>query len=144
MNFIGDFFHYGFWGMAIVELGQFGLVGNALFSVFALLLKGKHSRLRTLLLMTPLAATPSFILMLITLNSRERSHPIGGPVAIILFIWLCYFIFIPQGLFHLIRAKGFGAKPIFLWRLALTAIFCVALAVVHIIIGQGVLGITPD
>ncbi|HYA48104.1 MAG TPA: hypothetical protein VEG35_00270 [Burkholderiales bacterium] len=146
MTFLADLFHYGFWGMAVVEFGKFGILGNAICSLFIAFFGEDKSTIKTLLAGTAAASCLSSALLLI--HAEAGSGPVRLSLAIIVFIWLWYFIFIPQSVILSINRKLVKTGAL-RWRMiALRIVFTVVLpcllAFLHAVVGQNVFGITPD
>lgn len=148
MTFLGEFFHYGFWGMALVEFGKFGLFGNALYSLFIILYREEKNRIKTILAGTAVASCLASALMLTYIYRQVASGPVRLSLVILTFIWLSYFIFIPQMIIFLINKKrlkaGVKLQKITVSRVVLTLALTFGLIMIHIIIGLYVFRITPD
>jgi len=151
MNFIREFCQIGFLGVALLVLVPFGLLGNVICSILALILKEKKPRLRSIVIGALLAAAPASALMFIH-TIYIPSHPEGGiglsyviPVVIIEYFWLCYFVFVPQWLFLVMAKKiHFSDRTIIAWRLGLTALLALVLGFAHAFIGHSILGLPSD
>lgn len=150
MTFISDLFHYGFWGMALVAFGKFGIVGNVVYSLFVFFYKEERNDPKTILMGTPVASCLASALMLISIYADGGQDPIKLSVVIIVFIWLYYFILIPQIAIFLINKRlrqtaAIHKRTISLaLRAALTLVLPFGLAIIHIVVGQFIFGITPD
>lgn len=148
MTFLGEFFHYGFWGMALVEFGKFGLFGSALYSLFIILHREEKNNVRMILGGTAVASCLASVLMLTYIYTQIASGPVRLSLVMLTFIWLSYFIFIPQMIIFLINKNrlkaGVKLQKIAISRVMLTLALTSGLIMIHAIIGQYVFRITPD
>jgi hypothetical protein len=143
----GGFFHYGFWGMALVEYLKYCLIGNAVYTLLIFLRNEIGNTLKKIALGTFVITALCSALMIGRLSAGEL---FGLSTIIILTAWLWYFIFIPQWLIYFIT-KGLSTpatkRPRLkaaIWRLLLTFLLPFSLVLIHILIGQFVFNITPD
>jgi hypothetical protein len=150
MKFISDFFHYGFWGMALIEFGFYSLIGNLVFSLFIVFYGEAKNKIKIILFGTPFVSLISTALLLRKITQENDQTPIGLGLRVIFFIWMSYFILIPQLAMRAIikaslRPPGKGDRLLALGlRVVLSVILPYVLAIIHGTIGSRIFGITSD